>query len=113
MQERVDSLTFQVSLKDKEISNLKLEKLNLAKRNTGLKDHIRDVEGELTANKSVMHALKEQIEYFKRRAAQTDAAEEELSKMKRKLENYRKYFDFTYKIFAYKFIQYFLNHNIF
>lgn len=65
LQAKVDNLQFQLMLKDKDISNYKEKYSKVNAQNTGLREEVRNLEKSAVTYESTLHALKQQILYYK------------------------------------------------
>lgn len=79
-----------MKLREQELIKAKEEKAVLVKHNLGLKDQIRKNEKDLNNDKSVIHALKDQIDYFKEKAQKVDMAQARVDKLEALIQNYHK-----------------------
>lgn len=57
---------------------------------TFYREEVRDVENNCTILKSTIHALQNQISYFKTKAKEADRAQEEIVNLKKKVEGLEK-----------------------
>lgn len=87
LQQKLDNLTFQVRLKDKNISNLTESNEKLEKMTTGLRQEVRKIESEMNGKNSAIHALKEQIKFYKQRCLDTESYVRENECLKKRLDN--------------------------
>lgn len=90
LQQKVDSLSFQLKLKETEAKNNKDELASLKKQNIGLRDEVKRTESEINEKVSAYHALKEQIAYFKNRSHEYDKLKEQNKRLCKTLETYDK-----------------------
>ncbi|CAL7944862.1 unnamed protein product [Xylocopa violacea] len=89
LQEKVDSLKFQILLKEKDIQFHSSNNVTLKKQNAGLKQEVRKVESEINQKNAAIHALKEQIKYFKEQSACCDELKRENVRLKSKIEEFK------------------------
>lgn len=87
LQEKVDSLKFQILLKQKDIQYYSSKNVTLEKQNVGLKQEVRKVESEINKKNSAIYALKEQIKYFKEQTSQCDNLKKEIAQLKSTIED--------------------------
>lgn len=88
-EDKITSLTFQITLKEKDIRHFMSKCATLEKQNMGLRKEVRKLESEICEKNSVIHALKEQIKYFKDQLSQCENAKKEVTQLKKKLEELR------------------------
>ncbi|KAM0724921.1 E3 ubiquitin-protein ligase TRAIP [Formica fusca] len=88
-QGRIDSLQFQILLKDKNIKYHISKNATLEKQNAGLRQEVRKVESEINQKNSAIHALKEQITYFKEKYGKYKVLVQKLSKKEKELEQFQ------------------------
>ncbi|XP_011250734.1 E3 ubiquitin-protein ligase TRAIP isoform X2 [Camponotus floridanus] len=86
LQGRIDSLQFQILVKDKNIKYHLSKIATLEKQNAGLRQEVRKVESEINQKKSTIHALNEQIIYFKEKYEKYKVLAQELSQKEKELE---------------------------
>jgi len=91
LQQKVDNMTFQVKLKDKDISNLTETREKLENMIAGLRTEVKRVESEMNSKNCVIHALKEQIKFYKVQCQDMDGQKKELERLKKNVENLRTY----------------------
>ncbi|CAL1674120.1 unnamed protein product [Lasius platythorax] len=89
LQHRIDNLTFQLQLRDKNINNLMEIKEKLEKQTAGLRQEVRHVESEINGKNSAIHALKEQINFYKRQCQDMDTYKKETEQLKKNIESLR------------------------
>ncbi|XP_029167529.1 E3 ubiquitin-protein ligase TRAIP [Nylanderia fulva] len=89
LQHKVDNLTFQLQLKDQNINNLTEVKEKLEKQTAGLRQEVRHVEKEINGKNSAIHALKEQIKYYKLQCQDTNTYKKEAEQLKNKIEHFK------------------------
>ncbi|XP_011502587.1 PREDICTED: E3 ubiquitin-protein ligase TRAIP [Ceratosolen solmsi marchali] len=88
LQQKVDTLSFQIKLKETEYKNCSEENVVLKRQNSGLRDEVKKTESEINQKNSVIYALKEQSQYFKRKCQDFEKIQEEKIKLENKLETY-------------------------
>ncbi|KAL2751565.1 E3 ubiquitin-protein ligase TRAIP-like [Vespula maculifrons] len=88
-QDKLESLKFQILLKEKDINYFMSKNSTLEKQNAGLRREVRKLESETNEKNSAMYALKEQTKYFKEQLLGYDSAKKEIAQLKRKLEELR------------------------
>lgn len=91
LQSRIDNLTFQLQLRDQRINNLTEIKEKLDMQTAGLRKEVRKVESEINGKNSAIHALKEQIKFYKRECQDIDTYKKEIEQLKKKNEDLKKY----------------------
>ena len=87
LQDKIDGLKFQILLKEKDIQYYTSKNVTLEKQNAGLRQEVYKLEAEINQKNSAIHALKEQIEYFKKRSSKSDNLKKEITQLKDKLED--------------------------
>lgn len=106
LQSKIDSLVFQLTLRDKNLSNLTEANKKLENQTAGLRHEVQKVESEINGKNSAIHALKEQIKFYKQQCSDTDTCRKENEQLKKNLEDLKKYV-FS-KCFVYKFLEIYL-----
>jgi len=91
LQGRIDSLQFQILVKDKNIKYHLSKIATLEKQNAGLRQEVRKVESEINQKKSAIHALNEQITYFKEKYGKYKVLAQKLSQKEKELEQFQQY----------------------
>lgn len=91
LQGRVDSLQFQILVKDKNIKYHLSKIATLEKQNAGLRQEVRKVESEINQKNSAIHALNEQITYFKEKYGKYKVLAQKLSQKEKELEQFQQY----------------------
>jgi chromosome segregation ATPase len=91
LQHKVDNMTFQVKLKDKDINNLTEIKSKLENMVTGLRTEVKRVESEMNGKNCVIHALKEQIKFYKVQCQDMDNQKRELERLRKNVESLKTY----------------------
>ncbi|GAB1860601.1 TRAF-interacting protein [Camponotus japonicus] len=89
LQGRIDSLQFQILVKDKNIKYHLSKIATLEKQNAGLRQEVRKVESEINQKKSAIHALNEQITYFKEKYGKYKVLAQKLSQKEKELEQFQ------------------------
>ncbi|XP_032685405.1 E3 ubiquitin-protein ligase TRAIP-like isoform X2 [Odontomachus brunneus] len=87
MQERIDSLKFQVLLNEKNIKYYTSKNETLEKQNAGLRQEVRKVESEMNKKNSKIYLLKEQIRDLKEKYTERESLKHKLSQKEKELEN--------------------------
>lgn len=87
----MDNLTFQVKLKDKEISNLREDKKKADRSVSGLRMQVNDVEHQLNSKNSAINSLKEQIKFYKLQCEETDNQRKEIQRLKKHIDTMTQY----------------------
>lgn len=88
---RIDSLQFQLLLKEKNIKYYTSKNVTLEKQNAGLRQEVRKVESEINQKNSAIHVLKEQITYFKEKYGKYKFLTQKLYQKEKELEQLQKY----------------------
>lgn len=91
LQGRIDSLQFQILVKDKNIKCHLSKIVTLEKQNAGLRQEVRKVESEINQKNSAIHALNEQITYFKEKYGKYKVLAQKLSQREKELEQFQQY----------------------
>jgi len=91
LQQKVDNMTFQVKLKEKDINNLTETRDKLQNMVVGLRTEVKRVESEVNSKNCVIHALKEQIEFYKVQCQDMDSQKKELERLKKNVEDLKTY----------------------
>ncbi|XP_047356300.1 E3 ubiquitin-protein ligase TRAIP-like isoform X1 [Vespa velutina] len=87
LQDKVDKLTFQILLKDKDIKHYTEKNENLEKQNTGLRSEVKKAESEVREKETAIHALKEQIKYFRQQCTEVDIINQEVIRLRKRVED--------------------------
>lgn len=87
LQDKIDKLTFQILLKEKDIKHYKEKSETMEKQNVGLRNELKKVESQLREKETAIHALKDQTRYFKQQCLEVDATKKEVVKLKKKVED--------------------------
>ncbi|KAL0128127.1 hypothetical protein PUN28_003407 [Cardiocondyla obscurior] len=87
LQTRIDSLNFQLKLKQKDVDDLKGENEKLGKQTSGLRHEVRKIENKIVSKDSVIFALNDQIKFFKQECSDMKNYKEENIQLKKELEN--------------------------
>lgn len=102
LQDKVDKLTYQILLKDKDIKYYTEKNENLEKVNSKLRIEVRKAESEVREKETAIYALKDQIKYFRQQCSEADVINQEVIRLRKKVENLKKYVSFflyTLKMF--------------
>lgn len=91
MQERIDSLKFQVLLNEKNIKYYTSKNETLEKQNAGLRQEVRKVESEINKKNSKIYLLKEQIKDLKEKFMEHEILKHKLSQKEEEMENLQQY----------------------
>ncbi|KAJ9595477.1 hypothetical protein L9F63_013341, partial [Diploptera punctata] len=83
---KIDSLKFQLSLKEKDVKNESEENAKLKIQNQGLREEIIKSEKTIQSLKATMASLKDQIRYLKAQNESAEAAIEETKRLRKHLE---------------------------
>ncbi|GJQ76200.1 hypothetical protein Trydic_g1943 [Trypoxylus dichotomus] len=86
LQHKMDNMNFQMKLKDKDIQIYKDKHQKLEDQNTALRNEVKQLEHKQNVSESVMHALKEQVAYFKLKAKEGTRLNDEVGRLKDKLK---------------------------
>ncbi|KAK9729175.1 Ring finger domain [Popillia japonica] len=86
LQYKMDNMDFQIKLKDKDIQICKDKNKKLKEQNIALRTEVQELENKQTVSASVMHALKEQVAFFKLKAKETKRLSDEVTRLKDKLK---------------------------
>lgn len=85
LQHKIDSLQFNLTLKEKDVQNYK-EKYKKAKtQNVALRGEIQELENKVRTHDSVQNALRDQIIYFKSKCKENEKLTQEVSRLKTNL----------------------------
>ncbi|XP_011266232.1 E3 ubiquitin-protein ligase TRAIP [Camponotus floridanus] len=87
LQYKIDNLTLQLQLKDQNINNLTEIKEKLEKQTAGLRQEVRHVESEINGKNSAIHALKQQIKFYKQQCQDVDIYKNEIKQLKKDIES--------------------------
>ncbi|XP_046603029.1 E3 ubiquitin-protein ligase TRAIP [Neodiprion virginianus] len=79
---KIDSLKFEIKLKDLDIKNCGEENAKFKAQNTGLRAEVKKLEVEIEKHRSAIYALKEQAKYLKEKSSDADAAQKEVVRLK-------------------------------
>nr|XP_031842126.1 E3 ubiquitin-protein ligase TRAIP-like isoform X2 [Nomia melanderi] len=86
LQDKVDKLTLQLTMKEKDAKHYSEKYHALKKETTHLKEVLVKTE---TEKNSIIDALKQQLIYFKEQASKTDYMQKENEQLKKKVETYK------------------------
>ncbi|KAF7397468.1 hypothetical protein HZH68_008690 [Vespula germanica] len=86
LQDKVDKLTFQILLKDKDIKHYTEKNENLEKQNSGLRSEVKKVESEVREKETAIYALKEQIKFFRQQCSEVDIINKEVIRLRKRVE---------------------------
>ncbi|KAI4487289.1 hypothetical protein M0804_005438 [Polistes exclamans] len=89
LQEKVDKLTFQIVLKDKDLKHYKEQSETWKQHNSELRNEVRRAESEVREKETAIYALKEQIKYFRQQCSEADAFKQEATRLKKKITDMR------------------------
>ncbi|XP_043503286.1 E3 ubiquitin-protein ligase TRAIP-like isoform X2 [Polistes fuscatus] len=89
LQEKVDKLTFQIVLKDKDLKHYKEQSETWKQHNSELRNEVRRAESEVREKENAIHALKEQIKYFRQQCSEVDVLKQEATRLKKKITDLR------------------------
>lgn len=87
LQYKIDNLTLQLQLKDQNINNLTEIKEKLEKQTAGLRQEVKHVESEINGKNSAIHALKQQIKFYKQQCQDVDIYKNEIKQLKKNIES--------------------------
>lgn len=87
LQHKMDNLDFQIKLKDKDIQIGKDKNKKLKDQNFSLRNEVKELENKQSVSESVMHALKEQVAYFKLKAKESNRLNDEVVRLKEKVKD--------------------------
>lgn len=90
LQQRIDSLLFQIKLKETEFNNFRTENATLKKQNAGLREEVKKTENEIGHKDSVIHGLKQQALHFKEQCAEYEKVVKEKKMLENKMHLYEK-----------------------
>lgn len=81
-------------MKDQNINNLTEIKEKLEKQTAGLRQEVKHVESEINGKNSAIHALKQQIKFYKQQCQNVDIYKNEIKQLKKDNESLKKYIYF-------------------
>ncbi|CAH0552071.1 unnamed protein product [Brassicogethes aeneus] len=87
LQSKLDNLNFQIKLKDKDIKNFGEKYTKIKKNNAALREEVQQLEHGKKVFESAIHALKDQLSYFKSKAKDVEKIIEENQKLKTRLKD--------------------------
>ncbi|KAL7298325.1 hypothetical protein TKK_0008671 [Trichogramma kaykai] len=88
LQQKLDSLSFQVKLKETENKNFKSELHTLKKQNSSLREEVKKRESEVKKQISAIHALKDQTAHFRSQCQDYDNVCREKERLQKKIDTY-------------------------
>lgn len=88
LKNKVDSLLFQMKLKDTEIKNVNIENNKLKKQNVLQRDEIKSLLQKTSVGESTILALQEKIRYLKIECKEASLAKCEAEELRKQLESY-------------------------
>lgn len=86
LQQKVDSLSFQVELRKKELSNCRDENATLKKQNSGLREEVKKNESIINDKNAAIRGMKEQSQYYKDQIADYNKIKREKVELQQKLD---------------------------
>lgn len=89
LQAMVDSLKFQVMVKDREVKQALAKNDSHKKESAGLRAEVRKLENEMTHKETAILALKEQTRFFKGLSTEAENAKKEVARLKNKLDEFK------------------------
>lgn len=78
-------------IKEREANQCNTKNEELKKQTSGLRAEVRKLESNLAERDAAMYAFKEQLKYFKELSSETEKAKNEVTRLKKKLDDLRKY----------------------
>ncbi|XP_071575097.1 E3 ubiquitin-protein ligase TRAIP-like [Temnothorax nylanderi] len=87
LQNRIDSLTFQLKLRDENLNKLTEANGKLETQTAGLRQEVRNVESEMKGKNSAILALKEQIKFYKQQCSDANNYRKENEHLKKNLQH--------------------------
>ena len=90
LQQKLDSLSLKVKIKDVELNSYREENATFKKQNIGLREEVKKVESEILKKNSVIHALKAQSSYLKEKSDDHARIERENKELQKKIQTYEK-----------------------
>ncbi|XP_001599984.1 E3 ubiquitin-protein ligase TRAIP [Nasonia vitripennis] len=88
LQQKVDSLSFQVELKKKELSNCREENVTLKRQNSGLREEVKKNESIINDKNAVIRAMKEQNQYYQAKFDDYNKIKSEKIELQKKVDLY-------------------------
>ncbi|XP_027234444.2 E3 ubiquitin-protein ligase TRAIP [Penaeus vannamei] len=85
LQHQIDSLKFQIRLKEQEMKNFKDNSETLTKQNKGLREECKTITSQLHAKDTTIMALKSQLQFMDRITKEAQKAKEEAKKLREQL----------------------------
>ncbi|CAD1471868.1 unnamed protein product [Heterotrigona itama] len=89
LQDKIDKLNFQLTLKEKDIKYYMEKNEILEKQNKELKKEVRKAESAVNEKSSAIYALKEQIKLFKEQNLEADSKKKEIEELQKRIEKYK------------------------
>ncbi|XP_023290550.1 E3 ubiquitin-protein ligase TRAIP [Orussus abietinus] len=89
LQVRLDNQKLQLSLKNEDIKILTQEKKTFERQAAGLRAEVKALQTEINKLTNAIHALKEQVKYFKNLSTEADKAKQDAARFKKKLDEMR------------------------
>lgn len=83
-------MNLKLLMRDKDLDTYGKENVVLKKQTSGLRAEVKKLEMGIQEHRSAIHALKEQLKYFKGIHADADTAKQEVVRLRNTLEKYRK-----------------------
>ncbi|XP_071647222.1 E3 ubiquitin-protein ligase TRAIP [Temnothorax longispinosus] len=87
LQNTIDSLTFQLKLRDENLNKLTEANGKLETQTAGLRQEVRNVESEMRSKNSAILALKEQIKFYKQQCSDANNYRKENEHLKKNLQH--------------------------
>ncbi|XP_018567295.1 E3 ubiquitin-protein ligase TRAIP-like [Anoplophora glabripennis] len=84
---KLENIQFQMSLKEKDVKIYQDKYKKSLHKVTLLREEVTELESKMRVHESAMHALKEQISYFKSKARDSDKLAEEVMKLKHSIKD--------------------------
>ncbi|XP_043513584.1 E3 ubiquitin-protein ligase TRAIP-like isoform X3 [Frieseomelitta varia] len=89
LQDKVDKLSFQLMLKEKEVKHYIEKNEILEKQNKELNKEVKKAESIVNEKTSAIYALKEQIKFFKEQNLEADSRKKEIERLHKRIEEYK------------------------
>ncbi|XP_069681479.1 E3 ubiquitin-protein ligase TRAIP-like [Periplaneta americana] len=87
LRNKIDSLTFQIRLKDQDIKNVSEENKKLNTQNSGLRDEIKSQEKDIRTLKSTLSAQREQIKHLQTQTKAIEDAQDEARRLRKEFND--------------------------
>ncbi|EZA57861.1 TRAF-interacting protein [Ooceraea biroi] len=87
LEQKIDNLTFQLNLKEKNISNLTETQSKLQSVTKALREEIKHVESEIKSKNCAIAAFKDQLKFYKQECEEVHNQKREISRLKKHIEN--------------------------